>query len=112
MFHSSNPYYFLTIIFFTAFLVSSIVAIFQKVTFSVSVIGYGVLLGVLNLFASYSLMRALQLLPGIVVYPINGVGTILLSALTSLILWKERLTRSNYAFIALASIALLLIYPR
>jgi multidrug transporter EmrE-like cation transporter len=57
-------------------------------------------------------MRALQVLPGIVVYPINGVGTIMLSAITSMLLWKERLTRSNYAFLALASVALLLIYPR
>ncbi len=112
LFHSQNPYYFLAIIFFTAFLVSTIVAIAQKVTLSPTVIGYGVLLGALNVFTSYSLMRALQVLPGIVVYPINGVGTILLSALTSMILWKERLTRSSYAFIALASIALLLIYPR
>jgi len=112
LFHSQNPYYFLAIIFFTAFLVSTIVAIAQHVTITPAVIGYGVLLGALNVFTSYSLMRALQVLPGIVVYPINGVGTILLSALTSMILWKERLTRSSYAFIAVASIALLLIYPR
>lgn len=112
LFHSPNPYYFLAIIFFTAFLVSTTVAIVQKVTFTPAAIGYGVLLGGLNVFASYSLMSALNVLPGIVVYPINGVGTIVLSALTSMLLWKERLTRSNYAFIALASIALLLIYPR
>ena len=112
LFHAQNPYYFLAIIFFTAFLISTIVAIAQNVTMTTAVIGYGVVLGVLNVFASYSLMRALYVMPGIVVYPINGVGTILLSALTSMILWKERLTRSSYAFIALASIALLLIYPR
>jgi drug/metabolite transporter (DMT)-like permease len=111
LFQVNNPYYFLAIIFFTALVVSTGVAIYQKARISRYVIGYGVILGVLNLFASYSLMRALQELPGIVVYPINGVGIILLSAVTSILLWKERLTRSNYAFIALASIALLLIYP-
>lgn len=112
VFHSNNAYYFLAIIFGTAFLISVVVAIAQRVHFTRAAVGYGMILGVLNVFASYSLMRALQGLPGIVVYPMNGVGTILLSALTSRILWKERLTRSNYAFIALASMALLLIYPR
>ena len=111
LFQMNNPYYFLAIIFVTALVVSTGVAIYQKARITRYVIGYGVILGVLNLFASYSLMWALQDLPGIVVYPINGVGIILLSAVTSILLWKERLTRSNYAFIALASIALLLIYP-
>jgi drug/metabolite transporter (DMT)-like permease len=112
LFQTQNPYYFLAIIFFTAFLVSIIVALARHAKMTRYVLGLGIILGVLNVFANYSLMRALQVLPGIVVYPINGVGTIVLSAMTSMILWKERLTRSNYAFIVLASIALLLIYPR
>jgi drug/metabolite transporter (DMT)-like permease len=111
-FHTQNPYDFLLIIFITAFLISTLVALVQRVKLTPAALGYGVILGTLNVFASYSLMRALQVLPGIVVYPINGVGTIVLSAVTSMIFWKERLTRSNYAFILLASIALLLIYPR
>lgn len=112
LFPIANPYQFLAIIFVTAFLVSLSVAIRQKTQITKAVLGFGLILGVLNLFASYFLMRALQELPGIVVYPINGIGTIVLSAITSLILWKERLTKGNYGFIALASVALLLIYPR
>jgi len=107
-----NPYHFLALIFLTAFLVSASVAIRQKTQITKTVLGFGAVLGILNLFASYFLMKALQSLPGIVVYPTNGIGIILLSAITSLILWKERLKKSNYGFIALASIALLLIYPR
>lgn len=56
-------------------------------------------------------MKALQQFPGIVVYPINGIGIIFGSALTSIFLWKERLTGTNYVFIAAASLALLMIYP-
>ena len=112
MFPVHNPYVFLAIIFFTAFLVATSIAVYQKVRLTKTVLEFGFVLGVLNLFASYFLMRALQVLPGIVVYPTNGIGTILLSAVTSFVLWKERLTRSSYIFIALASIALLLIYPR
>jgi multidrug transporter EmrE-like cation transporter len=58
------------------------------------------------------LLFSIQGLPGIVVYPMNGIGIILLSAVTSMIFWKERLTLSNYIFIVVASIALVLIYPR
>ena len=67
--------------------------------------------GIINFFSSFFVMKALQVLPGIVVYPMNGIGTILMSAITSTIVWKERLTRNNYIFITLASVALLLIYP-
>jgi len=111
LFPLENPFHFLAIIFPAAFLVSASVAIYQRTRITKTVLGFGTVLGILNLFANYFLMKALQELLGIVVYPINGIGTILLSALTSMILWKERLTKSSYAFIALASIALFLIYP-
>jgi drug/metabolite transporter (DMT)-like permease len=107
-----NPYHFLAIIFPVAFLVSASVAIYQRTRITKMMVELGIVFGILNLFASFFLMRALQTLPGIVVYPTNGIGIILLSAISSIVLWKERLTRSNYGFIALASIALLLIYPR
>jgi drug/metabolite transporter (DMT)-like permease len=112
IFPLENPYHFLAIIFPMAFLVSASVAVRQKTRITKTVLLFGCVLGILNLFANYFLMKALQELSGIVVYPTNGIGTILLSAITSIILWKERLTRGNYGFITLASIALLLIYPR
>ncbi|MBD3307504.1 hypothetical protein GF339_13830 [candidate division KSB3 bacterium] len=112
VFPLENPYHFLAIIFSTAFLVSSLMVWRQGVPFSRQVIGMGAVLGVLNLFSGYFFMKALQGLPGMVVYPINGIGIILVSAITSMVLWKERLTRNNYVFILLASCALLLIYPR
>lgn len=112
LFPMGNPFVFLAFIFPTAFLVAASLALRQKARMTKPVAAFGMVIGLLNLGANYSLIRALQDLPGIVVYPINGVGIILLSAITSLILWKERLTRSNYAFIVLAAAALLLVYQR
>lgn len=112
LFPLENPDHFLILIFLTAFLVSASVAVWQKTPITRTVVSFGTVLGILNLFASYFLMKALQTLPGIVVYPTNGIGIIVLSAITSLLLWQERLKRSNYGFIALAATALLLIYPR
>lgn len=128
-----NPYHFLAVLFPVAFLVSCLMLLRYK-TFtaqtgmeprsdlttydeitpqsSKNILCAGLILGMLNLFSNYFFMKSLQQLPGIVVYPINGVGIILLSAITSLFLWRERLLKKNYCFIALASLALLLIYPR
>jgi drug/metabolite transporter (DMT)-like permease len=112
LFPLDNPYHFLVIIFPAAFVVSGLMAIRRKAALTKIVVGLGTALGVINLFSSYFFMKALQNFSGIVVYPINGIGIILVSALTSIFLWKERLTGTNYIFIALASIALLMIYPR
>ncbi len=106
-----NPSHFLVIIFPVAFLVSAIVVIKQKIVLSRHILLVGIVVGVINFFSSFFIMKALQVLPGIVVYPMNGIGTILVSAITSTMVWKERLTRNNYIFITLASVALLLIYP-
>ncbi|GAK54918.1 hypothetical protein U27_01749 [Candidatus Vecturithrix granuli] len=128
-----NPYHFLALLFPVAFLVSCLMLLRYK-TFTAqtgmelrsdlttydeitprssrNILCAGLILGMLNLFSNYFFMKSLQQLPGIVVYPINGVGIILLSAVTSLFLWQERLLKKNYLFIALASLALLLIYPR
>lgn len=111
LFPLQNPFHFLCIIFPVAFMISVIIAIYQRTAITKAVLTLGVILGLLNLFSNYFFMKALQNLPGIVVYPTNGIGIILLSAMTSIIFWKERLTRVNYSFIALASLALLLIYP-
>ncbi len=128
-----NPYHFLAVLFPVAFFVSCLMLLRYK-TFTAqtgmeprsdlttydeitpqsftNILCAGLILGMLNLFSNYFFMRSLQELPGIVVYPVNGVGIILLSAISSLFLWRERLLKKNYFFIALASFALLLIYPR
>ncbi len=108
----TNPFYFLAIIFPTAFLVSTIMVFRQNTPITKRVMRLGAILGVINVLSGYFVMKALQIFPGIVVYPINGIGIILGSAITSIFIWKERLVGTNYIFIALASFALLMIYPQ
>lgn len=107
----ANPAHFLVIVFPSAFLVSLTMVFRQQLSIYREILRLGSVLGVINVFASYFFMRALQVFPGIVAYPINGIGIILASTITSIFIWKERLTRTNYVFIALALSALLMIYP-
>lgn len=111
LFVVQNPVNFLVVVFPTAFLVSLTMVLHQKLSIYWNVLRLGSLLGVINLLSSYFFMRALQRFPGIVAYPINGVGVIVASTITGMLFWKERLTTTNYLFISVASLALLIIYP-
>lgn len=70
----------------------------------------GVLLGVPNFFSIYMIVKSLEngLSPA-VVFTVMNVGTILLSSLLALLLFKEQLTKKQWVGIIFASFAVLLI---
>ena len=70
---------------------------------------YGICIGVPNFFASRFMLRALAELPAVVVYPIRGVGGIVLIALVGVFFFKEQLKKHQWLAMAvvLAAIALL-----
>ena len=109
MLPGTAPYEFLTIIFFTAMLITATAAWIRRERITPAVLFAGILLGILNMFSTYFFIRALGELPGIVVYPANGIGIILMSTLVGVFLWKERLSVRNGIYIALAAAALVLI---
>ena len=102
-----NLYEVLVVIFGTAFFIGSTAVIVRKERISVPVVLSGALLGVLNMFAAYFFMSAIGVLPGVVVFPVNGIGVILLSTLVGVLVWKEKLAVRNYIALALAVAALL-----
>ncbi|MDT8324595.1 MAG: hypothetical protein RRA94_10810, partial [Bacteroidota bacterium] len=93
----------------TALAITVTAALLRRERFSASVVGLGVALGLLNLYSTYFFIRALGELPGIVVYPANGIGIIVLSSLTGVLLWKEILPARNVVALLLAAVALLLL---
>ncbi len=105
-----NPYFFLALVFPTAFVITAGVVWYQHIRLTRMVIIYGVFLGILNLFSTVFFLHALGDLAGILVFPSNGIGIILLSSVTSAWIWKERLGHRNQLFIALACVALFLLY--
>ncbi len=70
----------------------------------------GVLLGIPNFFSIYLLLLALQQgLGGVVVFPVNNVGILLLSALLGIVLFREHITRYKVAGFILAVVSILFI---
>jgi len=70
---------------------------------------WGIVLGSVNMLATYFWIRTLGNMPGSVAYPTLGLGVIIVTTLVSLVFWKEKLRLANYLFLALSSVAILLI---
>lgn len=69
----------------------------------------GSLIGVPNVLASYFLILALAELVAVIVFPIFSGGTVVLVALLSLIIFRERLVLKQYIGIGLMIISLIII---
>lgn len=71
----------------------------------------GLVLGVANYFTVYTFLKALGQLDnnGALVFPIFNTGIVVLSALTGLIVFKEKLSQLNKAGIGLAVLAIILV---
>jgi len=70
---------------------------------------YGVLVGVPNFLASRSLLKALETVPSIIVYPIRGVGCIAIVALVGMACFGERLKKHQWYAMAAITVAIVLL---
>jgi drug/metabolite transporter (DMT)-like permease len=72
-------------------------------------LGFGVAMGMLGLIATWSLIRSLDALPGIVVFPVKSAGGLVLTALAAVLVWRERLTKRQTCGIAIGALSAVLI---
>lgn len=70
---------------------------------------FGVLVAVPNFFSSKFLLGALESLSSVIVYPVFSVGSILVVTLTGVLLFRERLSKSQWAGVAVILAALVLL---
>lgn len=70
----------------------------------------GLLMGIAGGLNMLFFLIALQHMPGIVAFPIRNMGNLVLTALVSIITWRERLSLSQWVGIAFSLIAIWLIY--
>lgn len=70
---------------------------------------FGLLIGIPNFFSTRFLLRALESLSAVLVYPAYSVGTILMVTLMGVILFRERLAKRQWAALAIILVALVLL---
>jgi drug/metabolite transporter (DMT)-like permease len=71
----------------------------------------GIALGTTNLVQTYCILRALESLPGYVIFPMTAAGGLLFTTGVAVFFLSERLDRLSYAGLAIAIGALSLLHP-
>ena len=101
--------HFLLYTFAAALILCIAVILYNKEKIGLIDVIYGICVGVPNFFASRFMLQALSELPAVVVYPIRGVGGIVLIALVGVLFFKEKLKKHQWLamVVVLAAIALL-----
>lgn len=104
---------FLTMIFITSLIIGSIISIFRyfkaKQSFTVQTIIGGTILGLFNYSTTYFMLMAMNRYQSNVLFPVQNVGIVMLSALFGLILFKEKLSKTNWIGIGMAVLSIGLI---
>ena len=101
--------HFLLYTFAAALILCIAVILYNKEKIGLIDVVYGICVGVPNFFASRFMLQALVELPAVVVYPIRGVGGIVLIALVGVLFFKEKLKKHQWLamIVVLAAVALL-----
>ena len=70
---------------------------------------FGLLIGIPNFFSAKFLLGALESIPAVIVYPVYSVATILTVTVTGILAFHERLTKRQWAALAIILLALVLL---
>ncbi len=70
----------------------------------------GLMMGLGGALSTLCFLIALQYLPGIVAFPVRSLGNLVITAIVSILAWREHLSRSQWLGIILSLIAIWLIY--
>jgi drug/metabolite transporter (DMT)-like permease len=100
---------FVFLIFFFAFLYTLIRIRFDKINFDKETYKIGLFLGFPNVLTIHFLLLALSSLPAIIVFPIQNIGVIVLTAIAAYLFWKEKINLYGRIAIAVGIAAILLL---
>ena len=100
---------FIITIFSVAFITGLLKMIFDKNQIKLKSVFAGILLGIPNYFSIYFVLKSLEDLGGIIVFPVLNIGVVLLSSIISFIYYKEQMSLLNWTGISLSCISIILI---
>ena len=69
----------------------------------------GIVMGITGALATLFFIIALEHMPGIVAFPVRGMGNLSLTALVSIVAWKEKLSPSQWLGVAFSLAAIWLV---
>ena len=95
--------------FATAFVLCVVLVVHKKERPGFQELLYGTLIGIPNFFSAKFLLAALTKLPAVVVYPSFSVATMLIVTLTGVAVFRERLSKVQWAALAAIIAALILL---
>lgn len=81
----------------------------KKESFGWKDVGFGILLGVPNYFSASFLLKALNDIAAVIVFPTFSVATVVVITLTGLLVFKEKLSKKQWIAMGLILIALVLL---
>ena len=100
---------FLLYTFATAFVLSVIGALVKKEKLGIKEVLFGIMLGIPNFFASRFILKALETIPAIIVYPTRGVVGLLIVLLAGIFLFHEKLKTYQWWGIGVVFLAVILL---
>ena len=100
---------FLVYTFLSALVLCLILVLYKKERLQPMALVYGVIVGVPNFFSARFLLKAVSVLPAVVVYPTFSVGTMLLVTLAGVLVFRERLRKNQWIALAVILAALILL---
>ena len=101
--------HFLLFTFTSAFLLCIGVLIFKHERLGGKELLFGAMIGIPNFLAARFVLKALEALPAIIVYPSRSVGAIVIVTLAGLFLFKERLSKRQVIAMLIIFVALVLL---
>lgn len=108
-FPKSEKGMFVFIIFFSAFVYTLLYLFVKKIKFDKGTFTLGLILGVPNVLAINFLLAALSELPAIIVFPIQNIGVIVITAVVAYLIWKEQINIYGKIAIAVGIAAIILL---
>ena len=100
---------FLVYTFLSALVLCLILVLYKKERLQPLALVYGVIVGVPNFFSARVLLKAVSVLPAVVVYPTFSVGTMLLVTLAGVLVFRERLRKKQWVALTVILAALILL---
>ncbi len=101
--------FFVLSIFFSAFVYTSLYLLIKRIKFDKKTFNLGLLLGLPNVLAIHFVLAALSVLPAIIVFPIQNIGVIVITAVAAYLLFKEKINLYGKLAIAVGIAAILLL---